>query len=253
MSQSTGQLVGKIVLITGAGRGIGRACAQLCAEQGAHVLVNTRTQDTADAAALEIRTAIPHARVDGIAFDVGDTAAVKSAFQAIHRNYKRLDVLVNNAGILRDALVGMVSESLFDEVMRTNFGGTFYCAQMAARLMARQSSGSIINLSSIIGRYGNSGQAVYGASKAAVLGLTYSLAKELGPNNIRVNAIAPGFIETDMTASLPEAKRDDIMRGVRMNRIGKASDVAGAVLFLSSDYSAYVTGQVIGVDGGMII
>lgn len=246
-------LEGKVILVTGAARGIGRACAEACVAQGATVLVNARDTDRATLAAAEISAAFPAGRALPVVFDVRDGAAVRTAFAAVHKEHRRLDALINNAGILRDALVAMVNDALLDEVMSINFTGTFYCAQMASRLMARQNSGSIINLSSIIGREGNIGQSVYAASKAAVLGLTYSLAKELGPNNIRVNAIAPGFIDTDMITAVPDERRQQIIDGIRMKRLGTAQDVAGAAVFLASDLSTYVTGQVLGVDGGMTI
>lgn len=246
-------LKNKIVVVTGAGRGIGRACVELFAQNGAIVIINTRSEATAEKAKSEILALYPDAQLDTIAFDVTDYDAVKAGFVKINTKYKRIDVLVNNAGILRDALVGMVTKNLVDEVMATNFNGTFYCAQMAIRIMSKAKSGSVINISSIIGREGNVGQSIYGASKAAVLGLTYSLAKEVAPINIRVNAIAPGFIQTDMTHELPSAKRDDIVKGIKMKRIGTPLEVANACLFLASDLSTYVTGQVIGVDGGMTI
>ncbi|HYF22790.1 MAG TPA: 3-oxoacyl-ACP reductase FabG [Caulobacteraceae bacterium] len=246
-------LEGRIALVTGATRGIGRATAELFAAHGAHVLLNGRDADRAGQAAEEIGRAYPDATVEPCVFDVGDAESIKLAFTDVHRRHKRLDVLVNNAGVLRDALVGMVSGAMLEEVMRINFTGSFLCAQMAARLMSRRRSGSIVNVSSIIGRYGNPGQAAYASSKAAVLGLTFSLAKELGPEGIRVNAIAPGFIATDMIEAVPQERRDSIQAGIRMGRLGKPEEVAATALFLASDLSAYVTGQVIGVDGGMTV
>jgi 3-oxoacyl-[acyl-carrier protein] reductase len=243
----------KIIVVTGAGRGIGRACAELFALNGAFVIINTRSEISANKAKNEILEKYPNTNIDTIAFDVKDYDAVKAGFVKINSKYKRIDVLVNNAGILRDSLIGMVTEDLIEDVMANNFKGTFYCAQMAIRIMTKAKSGSVINISSIIGRQGNSGQSIYAASKAAVLGLTYSFSKEVAPLNIRVNAVAPGFIQTDMTQELPHSKREEIINGIKMKRIGTALDVANTCLFLASDLSTYVTGQVIGVDGGMTI
>ncbi|MCA0425362.1 MAG: 3-oxoacyl-ACP reductase FabG [Proteobacteria bacterium] len=245
-------LSGKIALITGANRGIGLAMARLFASAGATVIMNSRTVGSLDALAAGISAefGVP---VQPSYFDVTSAEAVKAGFMAVHKEHKRLDVLVNNAGILRDALIGMAPEALIDDVIATNIKGVILCSQMAARMMARNKSGSIISLSSIIGRVGNEGQSVYAASKAAVIGFTYSLAKELGPQNIRVNALAPGFIDTDMIKAVPAEKHAKIVGNIKMGRLGKAEDIAQAALFLASDASAYVTGQVLGVDGGMLV
>jgi 3-oxoacyl-[acyl-carrier protein] reductase len=162
-------------------------------------------------------------------------------------------VLVNNAGILQDALLGMIPDAMIRQTIDVNTVGPIYHVQEASRLMARNKSGSIINVTSIIGRFGNEGQAVYGASKAALIGLTLSAAKELARHNIRVNAVAPGFINTDMVKQLTEQKYGERMKSIKMGRIGEPEDVANAILFLASDLSSYVTGQVLGVDGGMLI
>lgn len=169
------------------------------------------------------------------------------------KNLGRLDVLVNNAGVMDDALLGMVNERQMESTFSINIEAVIYHMQYASRLMTRQKQGSIINVSSIIGRTGNAGQVVYASSKAAVIGATYSAAKELGVHNIRVNAVAPGFIDTDMTKQFSEEVYKQRLSGIKMNRMGRPEEVANTILFLASDLSSYVTGQVIGVDGGMVI
>lgn len=246
-------LQGKVALITGSTRGIGWACARLMARQGAVVLLNgVSSRELLDGRVAELK-AETGAEVDGLAFDVASPTAVRDAYAAIFKKYKRLDVLVNNAGILEDNLLGMITPENIARVFEVNVTGAILNMQYASRLMARNRGGSIVNLSSIIGREGNAGQVVYGGSKAAVVGLTLSAAKELAPQGIRVNAVAPGFIDTDMTRRLPKEKYEQRLNGIRMGRIGTPEDVARAILFFASDLSAYVTGQVLGVDGGMQI
>ncbi|BDN87689.1 SDR family NAD(P)-dependent oxidoreductase [Aeromonas caviae] len=248
----TGLLQGKRVLITGAGRGIGLAIAQQFAAQGAELWLNGRDEEaiTRMAEALGVEFGVP---CIPLCFDVADPQAVKQAFQQLFGQTRQLDVLVNNAGVLDDALLGMVQQQQIERTFATNSYSTLYCSQYAARLMQRSGGGSIINMASIIGRVGNAGQAVYAGSKAAVIGITQSLAKELAASQIRVNAIAPGFIDTDMARSLPPAKFDERVASIAMGRIGTPDEVASVALFLASDLSRYVTGQVIGVDGGMLI
>ncbi len=250
---SAGLLDGRIAFVTGSTRGIGWAVACAFARAGASVILNGRSDQAALDARVDELAAFGGADHSGLLCDVADPAAVRDAFQGIFRARRRLDVLVNNAGILRDALLGMIPPELVQTTLAVNAAGPIYCLQEAARLMSRARAGSIVNVTSIIGNTGNVGQAVYGASKAAVIGLTRSAAKELAPRNIRVNAIAPGFIRTDMTRALPEATYAERVASVKMGRVGEPEDVANAALFLASDLSAYVTGQVIGVDGGMLI
>jgi len=246
-------LTGKICLITGATRGIGLAAARLFAQNGAQVLLVGRNADELAQRAAEINETCGAEVAASFTCDVSDDTAVKDLFQAVFKRYKRLDVLLANAGVLDDALLGMVNRAQIERVFGANTFGLIYCAQYASRLMARSGGGSIINIASIIGTNGNAGQAVYGGSKAAVLGITKSLAKELAPGQIRVNAIAPGFIDTAMTQGLSEAKFAERMDSIAMGRIGTPEDVARTALFLASDLSTYVTGQCIGVDGGMLI
>ena len=245
-------LRGKTALITGATRGIGREVAEVFAKNGAHIILNARDEQKAKTVAEEIISKYG-VKVDIVLFDVSIYYEVKQGFKELFKITKKLDIVVNNAGILDDALIGMVTHSQIEKTFGINTFGVLYVAQYAARLMSRNKFGSIINISSIIGTNGNEGQAVYGGSKAAVIGITKSLAKELAPNNIRVNAIAPGFIDTDMTRSLPEDKYQERMTSIKMGRIGKPKDIANTALFLASNLSEYVTGQVIGVDGGMLI
>ena len=243
----------KVAFITGSTRGIGWATAREFARHGAIVILNHR----GFAALLEERCreleAEFHGTVIGLAADVTDASAVKNCYVEIFRRFKRLDILVNNAGIMQGALLGMITNATMRAVIDTNLVGSLLHLQEASRLMARNRSGSIVNLSSIIGRFGADGQTVYAAAKAAVIGMTMAAAKELAPKNIRVNAVAPGFIDTDLTRQLPPEKVRQSMAGIRMGRVGTAEEVAQAIVFLASDMSSYVTGQVLGVDGGMIV
>jgi 3-oxoacyl-[acyl-carrier protein] reductase len=246
-------LSGKVVLVTGSTRGIGWACVKLLAQYGAIVLLNGRTNSDLLHARVEEIKSTCGTEADGFAFDVGSPDAVKECYATIFKKYRRLDILVNNAGILDDSLLGMVSTQNIERTLHVNVQGVILNMQYASRLMGRNASGSIINMSSIIGRVGNTGQTVYGGSKAAVIGITLSAAKELAPTGIRVNAIAPGFIDTDMTRHLPREKFQERLAGIRMKRMGTPEDVARAVLFFASDLSSYVTGQILGVDGGMAV
>lgn len=246
-------LKGKIAVITGAARGIGLATCVELARNGATVILLGRDENSLIQACEKVRSQIADASVEYLLCDVSDAHSVRDAFQSIYRTHKKLNILVSNAGVLDDALIGMVTPKQIERTFGVNAYGVLYCAQYASRLIARSGGGSIINISSIIGVSGNVGQAVYGGSKAAVIGITKSLSKELAAQNIRVNAIAPGFIETDMAKSIGVEKYKERLDSIKMKRIGLPSEVANVVLFLASDLSSYVTGQVIGVDGGMLI
>ncbi len=242
-----------IALITGSGRGIGLASARALAEAGFNVALNCsgagsleRTQAEADRISQDFGV-----QATALVADVSDAAAAKELIEGTVEALGRLDVLVNNAGITRDKLISRMSEEDFDDVININLKGTFNCCKAAAKVMMKQRSGRIINMSSIVGLYGNAGQANYAASKAGVVGLTKSLAKELARRHITVNAIAPGYISTDMTGALSEEQRTAISERIGLGRLGEAQDVAALVAFLASPAAAYITGQVIAVDGGL--
>jgi 3-oxoacyl-[acyl-carrier protein] reductase len=244
-------LSGKVALVTGASRGIGRAIAERLASAGATIVVNGRSGESAEQAAAEIGEKFGIETL-AVAADVADAAAVSAMMQAVFKGRGRLDVLVNNAGVLRDGLIGMIRSADLEETIGTNLKGTLNCIQAGARLIQR-TGGSIVNISSIMGVRGNAGQLVYSASKGAVIAATLAAAKELAPKQIRVNAIAPGYIDTDMVRALPPETHRQRLDSIAMGRIGTPGDVADVALFLASDLSRYVTGQVIGVDGGMLV
>ncbi|MBN8819783.1 MAG: glucose 1-dehydrogenase [Sphingomonas sp.] len=246
-------LGGRVAVVTGASRGIGAAIARVLASHGANLIISgfqNSDRLTSFAAELAAEHGVSvEVHTGHIAEPSTSSALAKIAFS----KYRRLDIWVNNAGILKDGLIGMVPDADINETLGVNLAGVLHGTQAAARLMQRAQSGSIVNLTSIIGRVGNTGQLVYGASKAGVIGATLSAAKELAPQSIRVNAVAPGFIDTDMVRQLPADKYDERLQSIGMGRIGTPQEIADAVLFLASDLSRYVTGQVIGVDGGMVI
>ena len=239
--------------VTGSTRGIGRVVAATLAEAGAAVVVNGYSDPSEPALyAAELKERYGTACI-GIAADQRDPAAIKQAYATIHQTFGRLDILVNNAGIVDDALLGMISELSIVNTYDTDALAVVRNMQLASRLMRRHNSGSIINSSSIMGVQGNAGEVVYASAKAAVIGATKAAAKELAPFGIRVNAIAPGFIDTDLTRALPPEIFDQRAASIGMGRVGQPQDVANVVLFLAGPLSAYVTGQVIGIDGSMLI
>lgn len=245
-------LQGKCALVTGGSRGIGRAVCLELARQGARVAVNYAGNA---AAAEETVKACEAQGVEAFAIqaDVADAAACEAMVKEVLTRFGRLDILVNNAGVTRDSLMPMMKEADWDAVLDTNLKGAFHCMKAVYRPMMKQKYGRIVNLSSIVGLRGNAGQANYAASKAGLIGLTKSMAKELAARNVTVNAVAPGFIDTDMTAALPEKAREAMLTTIPMGRLGQAEDVAKAVAFFAGDESAYVTGQVLCVDGGMAV
>ena len=243
-------LSGKIALVTGAGRGIGRQIAVTLARYGATVIVN---YNGSQAKAEEVVTEIKNhgGRAEALRCNVAELAQAKEMIDDVIKTYGSLDILVNNAGITRDNLILKMSEEDFDAVISTNLKGAFNCVKHASRQMLKQKSGRIINISSVSGVMGNAGQANYCASKAGVIGLTKSVARELGSRGITVNAVAPGFIETEMTDVLPETVKQSLGEQIPLKRFGTTRDIAETVAFLASDHAGYITGQVIQVDGGM--
>ncbi len=244
------ELEGKIALVTGAGRGIGSAIAKKLAGMGAVVIVNYSGSEKAAADTVEqIKAAGGEA--ESYKCNVADFAEVEGLIKYVIEKYKKLDILVNNAGITKDDLLMRMSEENFDKVIDVNLKGTFNTIKNVARQMLRQKSGRIINMSSVVGVHGNAGQVNYAASKAGVIGITKSAAKELASRGITVNAVAPGYIGTDMTDVLSDSVKESVLASIPMGKMGHVDDVANAVAFLASDAASYITGQVISVDGGM--
>ena len=244
-------LADKVAVVTGAGRGIGRAVALAYARMGADVACVSRTEENSAKVAAEVEAL--GRRAWPLAVDVSDTAAVDAAAKEILELAGRVDILVNNAGVTRDNLLMRMSEEEGDTVRNTNLKGAFNFTRALTRPFIKQRSGRIINIASVIGLIGNAGQSNYAASKAALIGFTKSIARELAPRGITVNAIAPGFIETDMTAVLDDKVREEVLGRVPLGRFGSSDDIAHAAVFLAMEPTGYVTGQVLTVDGGMVM
>ena len=245
-------LGGKVALVTGASRGIGRAIALLLAQEGAAVALNYAGNVKA---AEEVKQEIENAGGKAILVqaDVADAEAVEAMISQVTEAFGSIDILVNNAGITRDGLLMRMKEADWDAVINTNLKGIFHCTKLVSKLMMKKRSGRIVNMASVVGVTGNAGQANYAAAKAGVIGFSKSIAKELASRGITVNMVAPGYIETDMTAVLPDKVREAMTANVPLGRGGKPEDVANAVLFLVSDEASYITGQVLHVDGGMVM
>ncbi|MDB4898373.1 MAG: 3-oxoacyl-(acyl-carrier-protein) reductase [Gemmatimonadetes bacterium] len=241
-------LTGRVALVTGSTRGIGRAIAETLAGAGARVAVVGRDLAKAQEAAVAVG-----AGAQGFAADVGDPASVVALVEAVEKAFGQIDILVNNAGLTRDNILFRIKDDDWDTVLDANLRGAFVAIRAASRGMMKRRWGRIINIASIVGITGNKGQANYAASKAGLIGLTKSVAKELGSRNILVNAVAPGFIETDMTAAMSAEARTALSGQIPLERLGNPRDIAGMVAFLASEHAAYITGQTLVVDGGMVM
>ncbi|SKA78107.1 3-oxoacyl-[acyl-carrier-protein] reductase [Clostridium sp. USBA 49] len=245
-------LTGKVAVVTGAGRGIGKAIALKLSRLGASVVINYRSSEK-EAKELIDEIISFGGKAEAIKGDVSKIEDAEKVIKFAVEKFGRLDILVNNAGITRDTLLLRMKEEDFDKVIEVNLKGVFNCTKHASSIMLKQKSGKIINISSVIGLIGNAGQANYAAAKAGIIGFTKSVAKELGARGITVNAVAPGFITTDMTEVLSDKIKEKLLENVPLKRLGSPEDVANLVAFLSSDSSNYITGQVINVDGGMVM
>lgn len=245
------QLANQVAVVTGAGRGIGRAIALAFAQAGADIVCVSRTAENSEKVAGEVRALGRKAWAH--AMDVADGAAVEAAAEKVLAEAGRVDILVNNAGITRDGLLMRMSEADWDTVLNTNLKGAFLFTRAFTRAFLKQRSGRILNVASVIGLIGNAGQCNYAASKAALIGFTKSVARELASRGITANVLAPGFIETDMTAALNEQLRAEVLKRIPLNTLGRPEDIAQAALFLASPGARYITGQVLAVDGGMVM
>lgn len=245
-------LEGKVALVTGASRGIGRAIAEELASQGAYVIINYSGNEQAASEVLNTITKMGK-RASLYRCNVGNYEEVKIMIDTIVKEHKSIDIIVNNAGITRDNLLLKMSEQEFDDVITTNLKGAFNTIKHASRYMLKQRSGKIINISSVSGITGNAGQTNYSAAKAGIIGMTKAVAKELASRNINVNAVAPGFIQTDMTDALPDAMKEKVLDAIPLKKMGQPEDIAKMVSFLASSQGDYVTGQVFKIDGGIAI
>ena len=245
-------LEGKVALVTGASRGIGRAIALKLAAEGAKVAINF-AGSTAKAEAVKTEIEEHGGEAILVQASVADPAAVEDMIRKVIDAFGRIDILVNNAGIAKDGILIKMKDEDFDAVLNTTLKGVFYCTKAVAKLMMKQRYGRIVNMSSVVGLIGNAGQTNYAAAKAGVIGFSKSAAKELAARGVTVNMVAPGFIDTDMTANLPEKVREATLEGIPMKKMGSPENIADAVAFLVSDNASYITGQVINVDGGMVM
>jgi 3-oxoacyl-[acyl-carrier protein] reductase len=243
------KLAGRVALVTGAAQGIGKAVALLLARNGADIVVSDINLEKAEDTAKEIQSIGRKALA--VKGDVANWSDVERMVEGILEKFAKIDILVNNAGITRDKLILRMTEEDWDAVLDVNLKGTFHCTKAVVRHMAKQRSGKIVNIASVVGEMGNAGQANYSASKAGVIGLTKTIAREFAQRGININAIAPGYIETPMTEALPEKAKEELKKLIPMERLGKPEDVAEAVLFLVSEESSYITGQVLNVNGGI--
>jgi len=243
---------GKVAVVTGGGRGIGRAIAEVLARQGANLVLVDKSCTYTDQSAEEIEKAYGH-KAMAMQADVSDFASMQAMFEEVLREFGRIDILVNNAGVTRDKLIMRMEEEDWDLVLDVNLKGAFNCCKAVVRTMMKQRYGRIVNISSVSGQAGQAGQANYSASKAGMFGLTKALAREMASRNITVNAVAPGFIPTALTVDLPGDLKDSILKSTPMGRMGSPEEIANAVAFLASDEASYITGQVLAVDGGMVM
>ena len=253
MSESLLPLKGQVAVVTGASRGIGRAIASRLASEGADLVLGARGGDGVEAASAALAEEYPDGRFLPVGCDVSSWDSVSELMDRTVEKFEKIDFLINNAGITRDNLVMRMKKEEWDDVLAANLTGVFNTCRLAARQMLRQRAGRIVNITSVVGLLGNAGQVNYAASKGGIISLTYSLAREMASRGVLVNAVAPGFIETDMTAAMPEAAREAMSEGIPLARIGKPEEISALVAFLCGPGASYITGEVIRVDGGLAI